>query len=278
MGRPGIRDFRKAGNTSPPFTVLTAYDAPTARILSGCGVTALLVGDSLGNVVLGYRDPVPVTLDEMLHHCCAVRRGAPDAFVIGDLPFLTYQVSDEAAVENAGRLVKEGLVDAVKLEGGHERSTTVARIVAAGIPVMGHLGLTPQSATLLGGYRAQATTADSARTLVESALALQDAGCFSIVLECVPKAVAEKVTHSLEIATIGIGAGSRCDGQVLVVHDLLGIGGGFQPKFVRRYAELESVIADAVSRFVADVASGGYPSDAESFSMKEKEERRFRED
>lgn len=278
MGRPGIRDFRKAGSSSPPFTVLTAYDAPTARILSGCGVTALLVGDSLGNVVLGYRDPVPVTLDEMLHHCRAVRRGAPDAFVIGDLPFLTYQVSDEAAVENAGRLVKEGLVDAVKLEGGLERRSTIARIVTAGIPVMGHLGLTPQSATLLGGYRAQATTAESANALLESAIGLQEAGCFAIVLECVPKPVAETVTRSVEIATIGIGAGSQCDGQVLVVHDLLGIGGGFQPKFVRRYAELESVIADAVSRFVADVAARAYPSDSESFSMKEDEERRFLEE
>lgn len=278
MKRPGLAVFRKSVDGDRPFTVLTAYDAPTARIVARAGVAAILVGDSVGNVVLGYRDPVPVTLEEMIHHCRAVRRGAPDAFVVGDLPFLSYQVSDREAVANAGRLVKEGWVDAVKLEGGLERTSTVERIVSAGIPVMGHLGLTPQSATLLGGYRAQATTARSARDLIENAMALESAGCFSVVLECVPASVGAAVTDQLGISTIGIGAGVDCDGQVLVIHDLLGIGGGFEPKFVRRYAEVEEVMDQAVRRFVSDVANGEYPSEAESFSMKADQQRGFDEE
>ncbi len=271
----GIRDFLRWKEEQKPFTVLTAYDAPTARILHEAGIPMILVGDSLGNVVLGYRDPVPVTMGEMLHHCRAVRRGAPEAFVVGDLPFLSYQVSVEEAVRNAGALVKDGKVDAVKLEGGQARVSVVRHIVDAGIPVMGHLGLTPQSATLLGGLRTQANESETAKKLVEDAQLLESAGAFAVVLECIPREVAAVVTQAIRIPTVGIGAGEDCDGQVLVTHDLLGFGSTFKPKFVRRYADVEQVMSEAIVRFRTDVENRKYPNDDESFHMKADEKRAF---
>ena len=267
MGRIGISDFQRFKVEGRCFTVLTAYDAPTARILEGREVPMLLVGDSLGNVILGHSDTVAVTMADMVHHCAAVRRGATSSFVVGDLPFLSYQVSVEEAVRNAGRLLQEGGVDAVKLEGGLSRVEAIRAIVAAGIPVVGHLGLTPQSATLLGGLRVQATSSAAAIELLEHALALQDAGAFAVVFECVPAEVAAEISPRLEIPTIGIGAGSGCDAQVLVTHDLLGYTGGHSPRFVRRYAEMETVIVDAVDRFQQDVRDGSYPQESESFAM-----------
>ena len=251
------------------FVCLTAYDAPTARILEAASVPMILVGDSVGNVVLGHRDTVPVTIDMMLHHTAAVRRGAPLTFVVGDMPFGSFQVSDDDAVRNAVRLVQEAGADAVKLEGAGARISTVERIVAAGIPVMGHLGLTPQNATQLGGFRVQGTDATSAARLIDDARALEAAGVFSIVLECVPEEVAALVTERLSIPTIGIGAGRHCDAQVLVLHDLIGISSGYAPRFVRAYAEVEKNITAAVTAFTKDVREGSFPGDGEVFSMAE---------
>jgi 3-methyl-2-oxobutanoate hydroxymethyltransferase len=275
VARLGLQDFRRLKREQRRFAVLTAYDAPTARILEARGLPMLLVGDSVGNAVLGYRDTTPVTMTEMLHHCRAVRRGAPETFMVGDMPFLSYQVCTESAVENAGLFLKDGGCDAIKLEGGRERLDRVRAIVAAGIPVMGHLGLTPQSATALGGYKVQATTAGEAARLVSEAQELAQAGIFALVLECVPAEVARVVTQSLAIPTIGIGAGPHCDAQVLVIHDLLGIGAGHRPKFVRPYADLESGIGSAAARFQEDVTKGTFPADAESFHMGAEELRRF---
>ncbi|MEM7260650.1 MAG: 3-methyl-2-oxobutanoate hydroxymethyltransferase [Planctomycetota bacterium] len=275
--RVGIRDLLRWKEERKPFSVLTAYDAPTARILHEAGIPLLLIGDSVGNVMLGYRDTVPVTMEEMLHHCRAVRRGAPDAFLIGDLPFLSYQISADDAVRNAGAMVKDGGVDAVKLEGGAARIEVVTRIVEAGIPVMGHLGLTPQSATLLGGMRSQANHAERAKALVDDARALEEAGVFSLVLECIPREVAARVTETLGVPTVGIGAGPDCDGQVLVTQDLLGFGGEFRPKFVRQYETIETRMREAVSRFRSDVEERSYPNDDESFHMKASQKRAFDE-
>jgi len=249
------------------FVCLTAYDAPTARILEGAGVPLLLVGDSLGNVVLGHRDTLAVTMDAMLHHTQAVRRGAPETFVIGDMPFGSFQVSAEEAVRNAVRFLRDGGADAVKLEGGSERADAVRAIVAAGIPVMGHLGLTPQNATQLGGLRVQATDAAGAERLIEDARSLAEAGAFAIVLECVPEEVAAIVTERVPVPTIGIGAGRRCDGQVLVIHDLIGISAGHAPRFVRAYADVEARIAGAVAAFRRDVEEGEFPGEKELFSL-----------
>jgi len=271
MGRIGIADFQRFKVERHRFTVLTAYDAPTARILEARRVPMVLVGDSVGNVILGHDGTVAVTMDDMVRHCAAVRRGAPKSFVVGDLPFLSYQVSTEEAVRNAGRLVQDGRVDAVKLEGGEPRVDGIRSIVAAGIPVVGHLGLTPQSATMLGGLRVQATCRSSALKLLESARALEDAGVFAMVFECVPAQVAAEISAELRVPTIGIGAGSGCDAQVLVTHDMLGLTGGHSPRFVRRYVDLESVIGDAVDRFQKDVEEGAYPVETESFSMSPEE-------
>ena len=243
---------------------LTAYDVATASILDAAGVDLILVGDSLGMVVHGHSNTLRVTLDHMVAHAAAVVRARPRALVVADMPFLTFHISPEETVRNAGRLVQEGGVDAVKLEGGTLRVPHVQALLAAGIPVMGHVGLTPQSVLPFGGHRVQGRGDDAAERILADAAALEAAGCFSIVLEGMPASLAGKVTRALRIPTIGIGAGAACDGQILVVHDLLGL---FETKFkfVRRYADLRSVMIDAVSRFRADVVSGAFPSDAETY-------------
>ncbi|HIN81204.1 MAG TPA: 3-methyl-2-oxobutanoate hydroxymethyltransferase [Planctomycetes bacterium] len=264
--KPSIFDFRRFKEEGRRWTCLTAYDAPTARVLASAEVPMILVGDSVGNVVLGHSDTVSVTMVMMLHHCGAVRRGAPTSFIVGDMPFLSYQVSREEAVRNAGRFLKEGAVDAVKLEGGGERAGTVEAIVRAGIPVVGHLGLTPQNATQLGGYRVQGSDPGAAAEIFDDACRLEEAGAFAIVLECIPGELAARITETIRIPTIGIGAGAACDAQVLVFHDLAGLSGNFQPRFVRRYVEMESTLIEAVRRFGEDVSSGDFPSASESFS------------
>jgi 3-methyl-2-oxobutanoate hydroxymethyltransferase len=231
------KEFQQKKERGEPISMLTAYDYPTSLIMDRAGIDSILVGDSLGMVVLGYENTLRVTMEEMLHHCRAVTRGAQYALLIGDMPFMSYQVSVEDAVRNAGRFLQEGGMDAIKLEGGRERADSIRAIIRAGIPVMGHIGLTPQSVNLFGGFRAQGKTASAAKRILEDALLLQDAGCFSLVLESVPGRLAELISEKLDIPTIGIGAGRGCDGQVLVTHDLLGLFDRFTPKFVRKYAD-----------------------------------------
>jgi len=259
---PRIVEMKRKGE---PITVVTAYDHPTARLADEAGIEILLVGDSLGTVVLGYDSTLPVTMEDILHHTKAVTRARPSALVVADLPFMSYQVSDEQAVLNAGRLIKEGGADAVKLEGGERVAGAAARMVAAGIPVMGHLGLTPQSVLAFGGYRVQARGEADQERLLREAKALENAGCFALVLEGIPARLGTQVTRELGIPTIGIGAGVGCDGQVLVSHDLLGFFLGHQPKFVRRYAELAQVVRDAFARYAADVKARRFPADEESY-------------
>jgi len=248
-----------------PITVVTAYDHPTARIADEAGIEILLVGDSLGTVLLGYDSTLPVTMEDMLHHTRAVTRAKPSALVVADMPFLSYQVSDDLAVLNAGRLVKEGGADAVKLEGGERVLGAVRRMTAAGIPVMGHLGLTPQSVLTLGGYKVQARGEAAQEQLLRDAQALEEAGCFALVLEGIPARLGAHVTRAIGIPTIGIGAGAACDGQVLVSHDLLGLFLGHQPKFVRRYADLAQAMRDAYARYAADVRARRFPGDEEAY-------------
>jgi 3-methyl-2-oxobutanoate hydroxymethyltransferase len=248
------------------LVMITAYDAPSARVADDAGVDVILVGDSVAMVVLGYDDTLAVTIDDMAHHVAAVARAKPRALVVGDLPWMSYHVSRDDTVRNAARLVRAGAA-AVKLEGGRKRLDAVGAILDAEIPVMGHLGLTPQSVHALGGFKVQGRGVDAAAALVEDAIALADAGCFSIVLECVPDAVARMVTDAVPVPTIGIGAGPHCDGQVLVYHDLLGIEDRVLPKFVRRYASLKSDAVAAVERYAADVRSGRFPSDGESYHL-----------
>ena len=252
-------------------TMLTAYDYTTAQALDQAGVDAILVGDTLGMVVLGYRDTLAVTMDDMLHHCRAVSRGAQRPHLVGDLPFMSYRVSKSETLRNAGRLLQEGGMDAVKLEGGREVATAVEAIVAAGIPVMGHLGLTPQSVNRLGGWKAQGKSAEAARRLLEDALVLENAGCYAIVLEAIPDRVAALVTERLKIPTIGIGAGARCDGQVLVTHDMLGLFDDFTPRFVKRYAELHAQMTRAFRDYVADVTAHRFPAAEHAYAIKEEE-------
>jgi len=259
---PAIVALKRKGE---PIAVVTAYDFPTARFADQAGVEIVLVGDSLGTVVLGYDSTLPVTMEDMLHHTRAVSRAKPSALVVGDMPFMSYQVSTEQAVANAGRLVQEGGADAIKLEGGARVVTAVQRIVEAGIPVMGHLGLTPQSVLAFGGYKVQARGEADQERLIEDGRALEAAGCFSLVLEGIPARLGATVSRELHIPTIGIGAGVQCDGQVLVTHDLLGLYLGHTPKFVRRYAELGDATRDAFARYVADVKARRFPSDAESY-------------
>ena len=259
---PAVVALKRKGE---PITVVTAYDFPTARFADQAGVEILLVGDSVGTVMLGYESTLPVTMEDMLHHVRAVTRAKPSAMVVGDMPFMSYQVSTEQAVANAGRLVQEGGADAIKLEGGARVADAVQRIVEAGIPVMGHLGLTPQSVLAFGGYKVQARGEADQERLLSDARTLERAGCFSLVLEGIPARLGAAVTRELTIPTIGIGAGLQCDGQVLVTHDLLGLYHGHQPKFVRRYAELGTATRDAFARYVADVKARRFPSDAESY-------------
>jgi 3-methyl-2-oxobutanoate hydroxymethyltransferase len=241
------------------LTVLTAYDATMARLLDSAGLDMLLVGDSVGMVVLGYDTTLNVTMDDMVRHTRAVRRGASRALVVADLPFLSYQISVEDAVRNAGRLIQEGQAGAVKLEGGASVTHIVQRLVSAGIPVMGHLGLTPQSFHQLGGFRRQAKEPDQQELLLADAQALQEAGAFAVVLECIPDALARRVTEALAVPTIGIGSGPHCDGQVLVIHDVLGLSGAATPPFVKRYATLGETIVEAASAFAEEVKSGKFP-------------------
>jgi 3-methyl-2-oxobutanoate hydroxymethyltransferase len=263
------RNFRLKKKRGETITMLTAYDYPTALAVDLAGIDSILVGDSLGMVVLGYENTLPVTMEDMLHHCKAVARGANYALLIGDMPFMSYQVSVEQAVANAGRFLQEAGMDAVKLEGGVERADAVRQIVAAGIPVMGHLGLTPQSVHQLGGWRSQGRTASAAKRLLDDALALEDAGAFSLVLESVPARLAELISQSLTIPTVGIGAGPHCDGQVLVTHDVLGLFDRFTPKFVKQYASLHGTMAEAFAAFKADIESGKFPAEEHSVAMKD---------
>jgi len=262
-----VRSFQLKKQRSEPITMLTAYDYPTALAMDRAGIDSILVGDTLGMVVLGYENTLPVTMEDMLHHCKAVARGAEYALLVGDMPFMSYQAAVDDAVRNAGRFLQEGGMDAVKLEGGRERLDAIRAIIRAGIPVMGHLGLTPQSVHQLGGFRAQAKTAETAKRLFEDAVYLQDAGCFSIVLETVPSQLAELVSQRLDIPTIGIGAGLGCDGQVLVTHDLLGLFDRFTPRFVKRYAEINTLMVEAFSAFKADVEAHHFPAGEHSITM-----------
>ena len=251
--------------------MLTAYDYSTALAVDQAGLDAILVGDSLGMVMLGYQNTLPVTMDDMLHACRAVSRGAKTAFLIGDLPFLSYQISVEDAIRNAGNLLQNGGMDAVKLEGGRERVETIQAIVGAGIPVMGHLGLTPQSVHMLGGFCTQGKTAIAALRLVEDARLLEQAGCFSLVLESIPWQLAELISKQLTIPTIGIGAGVGCDGQVLVVHDMLGTFERFTPKFVKQYAHLNTEMRRAFTHYIEDVRAGDFPAPEHSVGMADEE-------
>lgn len=263
-----LQEKKAAGE---PITMVAAYDYPSALAADRVGLDSILVGDSLGMVVLGYDSTVPVTMEEMLHHCRAVRRGAQYAFLIGDLPFMSYQAERSEAVRNAGRLLKEGGMDAVKLEGGRPMVATVTAIVDAGITVIGHIGLTPQSAAGLGGYRVQGKTAADAQRLLEEALALEAAGAAMLVLEMIPGRVAEAISRQLRIPTIGIGAGAGCDGQVLVLHDLLGLYDRFTPRFVRRYASFCADMERALAAYRDDVAARRFPAAEHTFPMDDAE-------
>ena len=266
-----IGDLQKKMQAGQKITMMTAYDYPTASLVDQAEIDTILVGDSLGMVVLGYDSTVPVTMDEMIHHCKAVCRGANRAFVIGDMPFMSYQVSIEKAVENAGRFIKEAGCECVKLEGGTEMVPVVEAICVAGIPVCAHIGLTPQTATKLSGFKVQGKDAEGARKLVQSARDLEKAGAFMIVLECIPDPVAKKITDALQIPTIGIGAGKDCDGQVLVYHDLVGLFERFTPKMVKQYVNLSPRIRDALIQYKQEVEDGTFPGPEHSFAMKAEE-------
>lgn len=264
---------RKGGSK---LKVVTAYDTPSAHIADRAGADIILVGDTLAHVVLGYEDTLPATIDVMIHHTAAVARAKPDALVLGDMPWLSYHISIEETVRNAGRLIREGRAEAVKIEGGRKRLPMVEALLAAEIPVMGHLGLTPQSIHAMGGYRVQGRRAEAARDLVEDAHALAATGVFAIVLEGVPDLVAQVVTQEVPVPTIGIGAGPNCDGQVLVYHDVLGLHHDRLAKFVRQYAHLADLATESLEHFFADIETGAFPSDAESYHMDEQSARAFR--
>ncbi|MHA1615074.1 MAG: 3-methyl-2-oxobutanoate hydroxymethyltransferase [Candidatus Thorarchaeota archaeon] len=263
-----IKQLKKKGKK---IVMLTAYDAPTASILSECGVDMILVGDSVGNTLLGYESTIPVTLDDVIHHSAAVARAKPDCLIIGDMPFMSYKVSIEQALENCSLMLQEGGAEAVKIEGAGRAVDTVRAVVDTGIPVMGHIGLTPQSIFQLGGYRVQGRTAEMTEALVEQAKALEDAGAFSIVIELVPSETAKVITESINIPTIGIGAGPHCDGQVLVLWDMLGLFEDFKPKFVKQYANIRNVIKVAVKEYSEEVRKGVFPESEHSFEMSEEE-------
>ncbi len=265
-----VATFRQAKGKEK-LTMLTAYDYSIARLMDQTGINSLLVGDSLGMVMLGYPDTLPVTLEDMIRHCAAVARGAQSALVVCDMPFMSCQVSVADTVRNAGRLVQEGRTQAVKLEGGADFCDEVRALVRASIPVMGHLGLTPQSVNALGGYKVQGKSLAAAQKLLDDARAVQDAGAFSLVLECVPAALAARITRELEIPVIGIGAGPDCDGQVLVWQDMLGMVDGLSPKFVKHYAELGAAMRQAFQTYADEVRAGTFPAVEHTYSMDEKE-------
>jgi len=264
VSAPSLRLSKQRGER---LVCLTAYDYPTARIVDEAGIDIILVGDSLGNAVLGYGNTVPVTLDEILIHLKAVRRAVQRALLVADMPYGTFHTGDDDTVRNALRLVKEGGAEAIKLEGGHKRVHLVKRLVDEEISVMGHIGLTPQSINQLGAYRVQGKTATAAQQLIDDAKAMEDAGAFAVVLEVVPREIAQIITESVSIPTIGIGAGVHCDIQVLVIHDMLGLSFSKQARFVRPYANLREIMTDAVTRYADDVRNGTYPSEAESYAL-----------
>jgi 3-methyl-2-oxobutanoate hydroxymethyltransferase len=267
--RTSINQIKEMKSKGEKIVMVTAYDYSTARIIDETGIPLILVGDSLGMVVLGYDSTIPVTMEDMLHHTQAVVRGTQKALVIGDLPFMTYQVSVEDALRNAGRMIKEAGAQAIKLEGGITVAEKVRRIVDAGIPVMGHIGLTPQSVNQLGGYRIQGKTPATARKLLEDAVALDQAGAFAVVLETVPGSLAALITRKISIPTIGIGAGPGCDGQVQVINDILGSYTDFVPKHAKQYVKLSDIIRNALSKYQNEVKTGVFPAEKHSFTMDE---------
>ncbi len=260
--------FTAAKAKGERLSMLTAYDYSTAKLEDEAGINGILVGDSLGNVVLGYEDTVSVTMEDMIHHGAAVARGAKNALVVVDMPFMSYEVSVEEAVRNAGRLMKEGRAGAVKLEGGVRVAEQIRAIVKAGIPVMGHIGLTPQSINVFGGFKVQGKNEQAARALLADAKAVEEAGAFALVIEAVPAALASMITESVSIPTIGIGAGAGCDGQILVYQDMLGMFSDFTPKFVKRYANVGEVMREAFANYAAEVASGAFPTEEHTYKMK----------
>jgi 3-methyl-2-oxobutanoate hydroxymethyltransferase len=267
--RVTIQTLRQMKERGEKIAMLTAYDATFARLFDDAGADVLLVGDSLGMVIQGHDTTLPVTLEEMAYHCRAVARAARRAHVVGDMPFMTYQASISEGMANAGKLMKDGGCQSVKLEGGAVHAELVSRLVAAGIPVMGHVGLTPQSYHQLGGFKVQGRDAGGRDRLLADARALADAGAYAVVLEAIPADIAREITAALDVPTIGIGAGAQCDGQVLVSYDMLGMDESFKPRFVRRFATLGATIKDAVTAYVGEVRGGTFPSDAEAFSMQE---------
>lgn len=279
-GKITVPELLRRAERGDKLTMLTAYDLPIARLLDEAGIDAVLVGDSLGMVALGYQATVPVTMEEMIHHAKAVRRGVRRALVIGDMPFMSFNLTRKETVRNAGRFLKEAGCDGVKVEGGQgseESLEAVEAIVKAGIPALGHLGLTPQTAGKLGGFKVQGKEAVSAVKMLEAALELESAGCFGLVLECVPSLVAREITKRLRIPTFGIGAGPDCDGQVLVTHDMLNLTGAFHPKFARTFANLDKEISGALARFRSEVERRSFPSAKESFTMDPEQARLFLE-
>ncbi|MBR3644803.1 MAG: 3-methyl-2-oxobutanoate hydroxymethyltransferase [Lachnospiraceae bacterium] len=262
-----VTTFKKAKADGVKMTMLTAYDYSTAKLIDGAGINSILVGDSLGNVMLGYEDTVSVTMEDMIHHCAAVARGAKNALVVCDMPFMSYQTSVYDALVNAGRLMKEGRANAVKLEGGKEVCPQIKAIVDAGIPVCAHLGLTPQSINAFGGFKVQAKEEESARKLIEDAKAVEKAGAFAVVLECVPAKLAEIVTKSVDIPTIGIGAGAGCDGQVLVYQDMVAMFSDFTPKFAKKFADVGTAMTEAFKAYDEEVKNGTFPAEEHTFKM-----------
>ena len=265
--KKSVLTFRNAKQKNERLTMLTAYDYSTAKLIDASGIDSVLVGDSLGMVMMGYEDTLSVTMEDMIHHTKAVARGVKDALVVSDLPFMSYQTSVYDAVVNAGRLIKEGRAQAVKLEGGLEVCPQIKAIVEASIPVMAHLGLTPQSVNAFGGFKVQGKDEEAARSLIEQAKAVEAAGAFAVVLECIPAKLAELITKNISIPTIGIGAGNGCDGQVLVYQDMLGLYSDFTPKFVKRYAEIGPQMENAIEDYISEVKSGAFPAAEHTFAL-----------
>jgi len=272
-----IHDFYRMKKEGEKIAWLTSYDYPTAQFAEAAGLDMILVGDSLGMCVYGYESTVPVTMDQCIVHCEAVRRGAPNTFVVGDMPFMSYQRSDEDAVVNAGRFLKEANVDAIKLEGGVRVINRIKAILDAGMVVLGHIGLTPQSSGQLGGHKAQGRTVESARLVIEDALAIEEAGAHMLLLEAVPPEVASFITNKLSIPVLSIGAGMHCDGQLLIVSDVIGLFQAFIPKFVKKYADVAGVITDAMQKYVKDVKEGTFPTDEHCYHMIKGEEAKFQD-
>lgn len=262
-----VATFKKAKETGEKLTMLTAYDYSTAKLMDEAGVNSILVGDSLGNVMLGYENTLSVTMEDMIHHIKAVKRGVKNALIVGDMPFMSYQISTEQAVENAGRLIKEGGADVVKLEGGADVCEQIKAIVKATIPVCAHIGLTPQSINAFGGFKVQGKSIEAAKKLIDDALAVEEAGAFAVVIEGIPAEIAAIITEKLSIPTIGIGAGASCDGQVLIYQDMLAMFSDFTPKFVKKYAEVGQIMSNAFETFINDVKDGTFPQQEHTYKI-----------